>query len=245
MTSSYLLVTASPKKRNTIHSARSTRATRGGQPWRRSPALIPYSPCPPALISAGAKSALLAAAGVEITVCSSQPPACAHLALCLPSTPWLGRNSPTRGSRRPGWNSHMHLHLHLHSVETCCGLLHRTYRGLLQGSGELRATGELYTGELHNSHTDELPFSQVTKKNCVEMLQAYISSASDVSEVCCNCCKNNSGYCTCCNSYTRMLQTCVPNVLHYYSNFYGGEQKTFTEAGRPTASDQRSRLIVA
>jgi hypothetical protein len=41
------------------------------------------------------------------------------------------------------------LALHRHSVETRRGLLHRTCRGLLHRSGELRATSELYTGELH------------------------------------------------------------------------------------------------
>jgi hypothetical protein len=35
--------------------------------------------------------------------------------------------------------------LHMHNVETHCGLLHRTYRGLLLPSSEL------YIGELHTS----------------------------------------------------------------------------------------------
>jgi hypothetical protein len=47
------------------------------------------------------------------------------------------------------------------------------------------------------------------------------------------------------NGYIRMLQASVSNVSYYYSIFYGGGQKAFTEAGRPTALDQRSRLIVA
>jgi hypothetical protein len=32
---------------------------------------------------------------------------------------------------------------------------------------------------------------------------------------------------------------------HYYTNFNRGEQNGFTEAGRPTASDLRSWLIMA
>jgi hypothetical protein len=35
------------------------------------------------------------------------------------------------------------------------------------------------------------------------------------------------------------------SLFHYYTNFNGGGQKGLTEVGRPTASDLRSRLIMA
>jgi len=48
------------------------------------------------------------------------------------------------------------------------------------------------------------------------MLQTYVSSVSDVSEVCCNCLRlmlqSRSECCICCNGCTRMLQSSVPNV---------------------------------
>jgi hypothetical protein len=44
---------------------------------------------------------------------------------------------------------HAHLALRPHSVKTRRGLLHQTCRGFLHRSGDLRATGVLYTGKLH------------------------------------------------------------------------------------------------
>jgi hypothetical protein len=35
------------------------------------------------------------------------------------------------------------------------------------------------------------------------------------------------------------------DFVHYYSIFYGGRQNRLTEVGKPTASEQRSRLILA
>jgi hypothetical protein len=45
--------------------------------------------------------------------------------------------------------THAQVALHLRSVETCRSILRRTGRSLLHRSGELRATVELYDGELH------------------------------------------------------------------------------------------------
>jgi hypothetical protein len=53
-----------------------------------------------------------------------------------------------------------HSSCHLHSVETHRALLHRICHELLHQSGEVRAIGELYTGELHTTRSLHSPKQQ-------------------------------------------------------------------------------------
>jgi len=43
----------------------------------------------------------------------------------------------------------------------------------------------------------------------------------------------------------KMLRITGLHIPHYYTKFNGGGQKGLTEAGKPTASVKRSRLIMA
>ena len=69
-----------------------------------------------------------------------------------------------------------------------------------------------------SSCVDEPPFVQAASRCyaesacCNSMFQVFQMFQRYVVSVLCGCCKSRSGYCICCNGYTRMLQAYVLNV---------------------------------
>jgi hypothetical protein len=55
---------------------------------------------------------------------------------------------------------------------------------------------------------------------CKRIFQVFQSFHMHVASVSCGYCKSRSGCCICCNSYTRILETSVPNVLSISSDVY-------------------------